>query len=555
MPPNGPDSTEETPLLRNEEHTDGAQDAANKPNGVSNTAHEADEAAQPPPEEPEWSTAKLAITLGAGYFGVFLAAMDSTIVATLTAPISNSFNSFTLLSWLASAYLIANAGFQPISGKVSDIYGRRPCLIAASLLFAAGNLICGLAKDEWVIILGRVVGGIGGGCVNTIVTFCASDLVPLRRRGIWQGIGNISFGVGSAIGGVFGGFMNDALTWRWAFLIQVPLTLVSTLIIAINMKIPVKESDKSRIKRVDFLGAVLLVASLVLLLLGLNSGGNIVPWKHPLVYVSLPVAGVLLGLFIYVEDQIAKEPIIPVRLLLQRTIAAGCGTNWLISMAAFALLFYGPIYFQVRGSSATQAGVRLIPHAVGLAVGSLGTGYIMRLTGKYWWLNVAVEGIFVLATGLIFGLFRLDVPEWAPFVALFMAGLGYGSMLTITLLALISAAPHEQQAVVTSASYAARSTGTAIGVTIASLVFQNILTSRLWDAFGDYDDASGIVEKLRNSIDALKHLKEADKALALKAYIEALRGVWVACLALAVAGGLVSLFMRENKLHTNLARK
>lgn len=113
-------------------------------------------------QEDEWSTLKLSITLGSAYVGVFLAAMDSTIIATLSAPISNSFNSFTLLSWLASAYLIANAGFQPISGKLSDIFGRRPCLLAANVFFAAGNLICGLANDEWVIILGRVISGIGG---------------------------------------------------------------------------------------------------------------------------------------------------------------------------------------------------------------------------------------------------------------------------------------------------------------------------------------------------------------------------------------------------------
>ncbi len=256
--------SERTPLLHEEppEPID-SNDAANNDNAQT----EPDESASP--EEPEYGTGRLLLTLGAGYFGVFLAAMDSTIVATLSAPISNSFNSFTLLSWLASAYLIANAGFQPISGKMSDIYGRRPCLVAACLFFAAGNLICGLAKEEWVIILGRVISGIGGGCINTITTFANSDLVPLRRRGIWQGFGNICFGVGSAIGGVFGGWMNDALDWRWAFLVQVPLTLVAAAIIFFFMDIPVKESDKSKIKRIDFLGAITLVAALLLLLIGL----------------------------------------------------------------------------------------------------------------------------------------------------------------------------------------------------------------------------------------------------------------------------------------------
>ena len=539
------DASEHTPLLKDQQ------------NGASQSADQASEANESgeAEDEPEYSTSRLLLVLGAGYFGVFLNAMDSTIVATLSAPISNSFDSFTLLSWLVAAYLIANAGFQPISGKLSDIYGRMPCLVAACLFFAAGNLICGLAKSESVIILGRVVSGIGGGCVNTITTFAASDLVPLRRRGLWQGFGNICFGVGSAIGGVFGGWMNDAINWRWAFLIQVPFILLSAIIIFFTMDIPVKESDKSRIKRIDFLGATTLVAALVLLLLGLNSGGNVVPWKHPLVYVSLPVAGVLLAVFVYIEDQIAKEPIIPVRLLLGRTIAAGCFTNWIITMAYYAYIYYIPIYFQVRGLSATAAGVRLIPNAVGLAIGSLGSGFIMRITGRYWWLNAGMEALFVLSTGLVLGFFKLNVPEWAPFIILFIGGIGYGSMLTITLLALISAVDHEYQAVITSASYAARSTGSTIGISIAGAIFQNILTSRLWEEFGGYKDAAGIVKRVRDNLDVLKELTGQDKIKALNSYIDALGGVWGTILGLAALGATASLLIRENKLHSNLSRK
>lgn len=543
-------ANEQTPLLKDQAND---TDTSPQPNGAAD--EEEAGSSEGAADEPEWSTSHLLLTLGAAYFGVFLAAMDSTIVATISAPISSSFNSFTLLSWLASAYLIANAGFQPISGKLSDIYGRRPCLVLATLIFAAGNLICGLAKDEWVIILGRVVSGIGGGCMNTISTFAASDVIPLRRRGLWQGFGNICFGVGSGIGGVFGGWMNDAFNWRWAFLIQVPLTLICTLIIFFTMKIPVKESDKSKIKRVDFLGAFTLVAALVLLLLGLNSGGNAVPWNHPLVYISLPFAGILLGAFVYIEHRVAKEPIIPVRLLLYRTVASGCFVNWTITMAYFAYIYYVPVYFQVRGLSATASGVRLIPNAVGLAVGSFGSGYIMKLTGRYWWLNFGVEWLFVLSTALMAGLFKLTIPEWAPFIILFLGGLGYGSMLTITLLALISAVPHEYQAVITSASYAARSTGSAIGIAIASAVFQNLLTKRLWEKFGDRKNAAHIVRMLRDNIDKLKELSKSDKALALAAYIGALNGVWFTMLGLGILGALASLLMRENKLYSNLARK
>lgn len=134
----------------------------------------------------------------------FFAALDATVVATLSGPITATFESGTLFSWIASGYLIANAAFQPLSGKLTDIYGRRAGLAFAASFFAIGTLICGLATGGWVMILGRVVAGSGGGCLNTISTFVASDLIPLRRRGVWQGIGNIVYGTGMGLGGVFG---------------------------------------------------------------------------------------------------------------------------------------------------------------------------------------------------------------------------------------------------------------------------------------------------------------------------------------------------------------
>jgi MFS family permease len=117
--------------------------------------------------------------------------------------------------------LIANAAFQPLSGKLTDIYGRRVGIAFATIFFAAGTLICGMAQSGWVMILGRVIAGSGGGCLNTISTFVASDLIPLRKRGVWQGFGNIVFGTGMGLGGVFGGFIYDRIGWRWAFYLQV----------------------------------------------------------------------------------------------------------------------------------------------------------------------------------------------------------------------------------------------------------------------------------------------------------------------------------------------
>ncbi len=177
-----------------------------------------DENHVPLAEEP--STQKALVVMSSIWFGSFLAALDSTIIATLSAPISASFNSLSLLSWLASSYFIANAALQPLSGRLTDILSRRTGLIFSNVFFAAGNLICGLATSEWVMIFGRVIAGMGGGGLNAISTFVGSDLIPLRRRGVWQGFGNICFGLGAGLGGVFGGWINDTWGWRKAFLIQ-----------------------------------------------------------------------------------------------------------------------------------------------------------------------------------------------------------------------------------------------------------------------------------------------------------------------------------------------
>ncbi|KAI9925211.1 hypothetical protein ASPWEDRAFT_164322 [Aspergillus wentii DTO 134E9] len=527
--------TEQTPLL-----------------GETAQPDESEEPEVPLAKEP--STKELLLVLGSIWLGVFLAALDTTIVATLTGPISSSFNSLSLLSWLAASYLISNAAFQPLSGKLTDIYSRRTGLIFSNIFFAAGNLICGLANSEWQIVLGRIIAGIGGGGLLAIATFVTSDLIPLRKRGVWQGIGNICYGAGSGLGGVFGGFINDTLGWRWAFLIQVPFIVVSCLLVVFTVKVPVKESDASKLKRIDFLGAITLLITLVLFLLGLNAGGSQVSWTHPLVLTSLPLSVVFLGIFIYIEANVASEPVIPVRLLLDRTVASACHTNWFSTMVIFGLLFYLPLYFQVQGLSATDAGVRLIPYAVGTSLGSLGCGVIMRASGRYRLLNLTSVSFLVLAT-ITISTMTLSTPGWVPFIYLFLLGLAYGSMLTITLVALISAVDHQHHAVVTSASYAFRSTGSTIGIAIASAVFQNLFKSELWSRFGDRDHAQEIISRIRDSLDEIAKLPSDWKYGVLDAYMDSLRAVFLTLFGLGVLGALASLAMREHKLHSNLSRR
>ena len=481
------------------------------------------------------------------------------MVATLTAPISSEFDSLSLLSWLASGYLIANAACQPLSGKLTDIFSRRYGLVFSNIFFAVGTLICGLAQSAEVVIAGRVIAGIGGGGLTCITTFVTSDLVPLRQRGVWQGIGNLTFGLGMGLGGVFGGFCADKLSWRWAFLIQVPFIVVSTVLVWFLIDIPVNPSTKPALARIDFLGAITLVLSLLLLLIGLNTGGNQLPWSSPWIITSLVLAGLTLSAFLYIESspKLVPEPIIPVSLVLRtRTVLAACLCNWFATMASFLFLYYIPLYLELTLSmSATRAGLRVIPFAVATSAGSLGSGAIMRITGRYYYLMLGTMAFFVLGAALLTTL-DLNTPDWSVFVYVIPLGLGYGGMLTITLVAMISAVEHKHQAVITAASYAFRSTGSTIGITIASAVYQNVLTSSLRESFADKKHSEAIIRRIRNSLNAIERLPKGwGREEVLQSYMAALRAAFACGLGLAVLAAVVGAGMREHKLHSNLARK
>ena len=346
------------------------------------------------------------------------------------------------------------------------------------------------------------------------------------------------------------------LGWRWAFLIQLPFIVVSTILTWFLVKIPVKESNKPSLARIDFLGSALLVVSLVLCLFGLNTGGSQLPWSHPLIIASLVLSAVLFLGFLYVEDRVATEPIIPVRLMGKtRTVLAACLTCWFSSMTAFVVIYYLPLYLQVRGLSSTQAGLRIIPLTAGSSTGALGAGYVMRVTGKYYLLIVTLLAITVVGSGLMCTL-DLDSPLWTTFVFPVPFGLGYGGLLTATMVAMISAVKQEDQAVITAASFAFRSTGSTIGVTIAGAVFQNVLTKELRDKYGGLPHSEQSIKKIKDSLDAINHLPaQWKKQIVLKCYMDGFRGAFQAGLCLAALALISALFMKEHVLHSNLSRR
>ena len=479
-------------------------------------------------------------------------------MATLAAPIATSFNSLPLLAWLATAFLVGQAATQPLSGKLTDIFSRQSGMVVSSLIFASGNIICGFAKDESTMLLGRVVAGVGGGCVDTIATILASDLIPLRQRGVWQGITSVFWGLGNGLGGVFGGYIHDTWDWRIAFLAQVPFTLVSLLIVCaqfdtIQSRSPQKPiHSMSPISRVDFLGSFLLVSTLVLFLVGLTTGGNIVPWTHPLASASLPCAAIFFCGFIHVEQNIAREPILPLHFLRDRTVLWACLTNWFSYMAIFIFTFYLPIYYRVRGVSTTRAGAVLIPFSITLPLGSLLAGTIATRTGRYWYL-LSANLVLILAGAIVICTITLATPLWLPMIYLSFVGLATGGMLIVTLLALLSSVAPSDQAVVTSLSHVFRSTGSVIGLAVASAVYQQVLEKDLWAQLGHLKNAAEVVHGIRDGLDFVGSLPHQIQLVVRSSYILSLRATFSTTVAFAVAALVCGLLVRESKLYSTIS--
>ncbi|KAI0867139.1 major facilitator superfamily domain-containing protein [Xylaria cubensis] len=545
-------ASERTPLLRSSANSDVESASSTLVDSESNSEN-VDGERTIICKEP--SFAWLAVVMSTAWFGVFLGAADTTVIATLSGPISSEFNSLRLLSWLATAYLISNAASQPISGRLTDIFGRGPGLVFANLAFSLGNLICALATSQQAMILGRLIAGIGGGGLMSIPTFLASDLIPLRKRGVVGGIANIWYGCGTMVGAVFGGYLNDhsSMGWRLAFLIQVPPSVISAIIVYFMVRVPPKQSDKSYLKRIDFGGVFLTSSFLALLVLGLSFGGNIVPWTHPLPPTAILLSiGVFIALFHW--ERTAAQPIIPVKLLYNRTVLASCLSSIFCSAIALTSVFYIPLYLQVRGDSSTAAGLKILPVSLGTTAGALVTGYLMKRTGKY--VRLVISCILALTFGIGMLTFQNENSSaWLTSIAFLIVGGGYTAVFGITQVACLAAVDHTQQAVVTSCTYLARSLGGTIGITIASVVYQSTLRTDLWERFGDQPNAAERIQRILDDLAELANLPNEWIEGVIKSFMGAFFHVWLMMFAWAVLALICISPIKQHQLHVTLERK
>ncbi|KAK9465335.1 major facilitator superfamily domain-containing protein [Lipomyces arxii] len=505
-------------------------------------------------EEETLATGALITVFLSLYVGVFLAAIDGTIVATLLSRIASDFNEFKSVSWIATGYLISQAAFQPLYGKLSDIFGRKPILLICNVLFGAGSILCGIAPNMWFLVFARVVAGCGGGGLTTLSAITLSDIVPLRQRGLLQGIGNILYGSGAAVGGIVGGILTETVGWRWTFALQGPIIVLSLLAIQFNLNLPPKEIDGSKFKRIDFLGSGTLVTGLCLFLFAVSVGGSYYPWSSAIVVLPLTLSMIVTAAFVYIEIYVAKEPVIPLFLLKNRTVRGSAFTSWFTTMVYFSNIFYTAIYMiSVKGTSPTKSGSSLMPQFIGSALGSLICGFYMRRTGRYFPMTV-LAAVTIVSGSLFLCTIGMDSNVNIVGSYLFLPGFGGGLYLTITLVGLVAAVPHEFQAVSTSIQYGFRGTGATIGVAIGAAIFQNTLGTKLRERITG-PGADAIIDLVSNSVEAIADLPPEYKLSVTQSYLDAVHAVLYASAFFSVCAAIASMTMKEHVLHSTVNRR
>lgn len=409
---------------------------------------------------------------------------------------------------------------------MSDIFGRKPALLFGYAVFGLGCLFCGLARNMNELLAARALAGVGGGGMTTVVSIMMSDIVPLRERGTWQGYINVIYAFGSGAGAPLGGVLADTIGWRWAFLAQAPMCALAFAAVAFILKLPKKEVSnwKTKLGRIDFLGAAVLVAAVFTMLLGLDWGANN-SWSDTIPIVCLCLTFPLFALFLFVEFKVAAEPFAPKRIIFERSLVACYFCNFFNSGGWLAVLFYLPLFFQVvDGFSASQAGVRLIPGIVAGVSGSLFAGVLMQRTGRYYWLTVIAYTTLTLGLIPILLCSGLVVNNtYGISVGLVMCGFSSGIGVTTSLIGLIANASTEDQAVATACSYLFRSLGSVVGLSLSATVVQQTLGTQLRDRLGSGKDADEIAQRVRESLEFVKTLEPRLQEIVRQCYGTSIR--------------------------------
>ena len=484
---------------------------------------------------------------GALMLGMFLAALDQTIVSTALPTIVGDLGGLNHLSWVVTSYLLAATVSTPLYGKLGDMYGRKPVFLAAILIFLAGSMLAGLSQSMGQLIGFRALQGIGAGGLMVGAQAIIADIVPPRERGRYMGLIGSVFAVASIVGPLIGGFLVDNLSWRWVFYVNLPIGALAVIIVVTRLHLHTPHVRH----RIDILGAMLLTGGVGALTLFTTWGGTEYAWSSAMI-IGLALLGVVLvGVFLWWETR-AAEPILPLSLFRSRVFSVSSAMGFSIGMAMFGAIIFIPLYLQlVYGASPTSSGLRMLPLMAGLLAAAIISGRVISRIGRY--RPFPIAGTAVLVVGMfLLSLLKVDTPPWVASVYMLVVGVGIGLVMQVLVLVVQNDAEPRNIGVATSTATFFRSVGGSFGVAI----FGTIFASRLTDELAQLPRA--VTARLGSGVhlspEQANQLPPLVHEDFLHAFANALQGVFLFGMVLGLVPFVLSWLLKEVPLRTTLER-
>ncbi len=483
---------------------------------------------------------------------MLLASLDQTILSTALPTIVGDLGGVAHMSWVITGYILASTVMMPVYGRISDLFGRKPVLLSAIVLFIAGSVIGAAAGSMSWLIAARVVQGLGGGGLMILAQASIADVVPARERGKYMGFMGAVFAVSSVAGPLLGGWLTEGPGWRWAFSINIPLGILAIAAVAAFLRLPKRPRDTG--KRIDFTGMALLAAATTSLILVCTWGGSQYDWNSPQILWLCVAAVAGAAAFIVVESR-AADPVIPLYLFKDRNFTLTTLAGLAVGVAMFGAIGYMPTYIQmVKGVDATEAGLLMTPMMASVLITSIASGQIVSRTGRYKLFPLA--GMVVMGVGLwLMSSLEVADPTWLMCLYLAVFGAGIGLSMQILVLIVQNSFSHRIVGTATASSNFFRQ----VGATVGSAVVGSLFVSRLKDLLSENmpaapGRATDAVDPNSFTPESVQSLPDAFRDPIIQSYNDALLPIFLYMIPLAVLALLVLAFVVEKPLATRVDR-